>query len=205
MEASSLAALRENLVSLNNTAQPAQRPCCMAAEAAAVGDICARARPHTLANIERPCRQELKASEPQRPDRLWRGTNNPLPLAAGPCPTPLSSTSVYPEPPRAKAGPSSMTQPLLLRPTRWWPTTLTPRLCGHKYLARQDPESSWKSGILLLSCDTRRFFNEKQSFIVSHAAGPGSAELRRSLPAFGSRGRILTPIVALGEQLYTTG
>ena len=80
MDASSFAALRENLDSLNITAQ--QRKALLQLLSSGVADICAQSQATTLANIE-ALLQELKALNPNAQIVLV-GYYNPLPLLPAP-------------------------------------------------------------------------------------------------------------------------
>jgi len=131
MDASSFAALRENLDSLNITAQ--QRKALLQLLSSGVADICAQSQATTLANIE-ALLQELKALNPNAQIVLV-GYYNPLPLLPAPANPFVKHFRTL----------SRSVQKLAQQyDAAFAPATYTvvandahPTVCGHKYLARQ--------------------------------------------------------------------
>lgn len=131
MDASSFAALRENLDSLNITAQ--QRKALLQLLSSGVADICAQSQATTLANIE-ALLQELKALNPNAQIVLV-GYYNPLPLLPA-----LANPFVK----HFRTLSRSVQKLAQQYDAAFAPATYTvvandahPTVCGHKYLARQ--------------------------------------------------------------------
>ena len=135
MDASSFAALRENLDSLNITAQ--QRKALLQLLSSGVADICAQSQATTLANLE-ALLQELKALNPDRSGGLLQSRSP----AAGSC-QPLCQALPHPEPLGAEAGPAVRRGFCLCRlhpgGQRRPPHRLRPQISG-----TSDPEGSGK-------------------------------------------------------------
>ena len=131
MDASSFAALRENLDSLNITAQ--QRKALLQLLSSGVADICAQSQATTLANIE-ALLQELKSLNPNAQIVLV-GYYNPLPLLPA-----LANPFVK----HFRTLSRSVQKLAQQYDAAFAPATYTvvandahPTVCGHKYLARQ--------------------------------------------------------------------
>lgn len=131
MDASSFAALRENLDSLNITAQ--QRKALLQLLSSGVADICAQSQATTLANLE-ALLQELKALNPDAQIVLV-GYYNPVPLLPAPA-NPFAkhfrtlNRSVQKLAQQYDVAFASAAYTLVANDAH-------PTACGHKYLARQ--------------------------------------------------------------------
>lgn len=131
MDASSFAALRENLDSLNITAQ--QRKALLQLLSSGVADICAQSQATTLANIE-ALLQELKALNPDAQIVLV-GYYNPVPLLPAPANPFVKhfrtlNRSVQKLAQQYDVAFASAAYTLVANDAH-------PTACGHKYLARQ--------------------------------------------------------------------
>ena len=131
MDASSFAALRESLDSLNITAQ--QRKALLQLLSSGVADICAQSQASTLANLE-ALLQELKALNPDAQIVLV-GYYNPVPLLPAPA-NPFAkhfrtlNRSVQKLAQQYDVAFASAAYTLVANDAH-------PTACGHKYLARQ--------------------------------------------------------------------
>ena len=131
MDASSFAALRENLDSLNITAQ--QRKALLQLLSSGVADICAQSQATTLANLE-ALLQELKALNPDAQIVLV-GYYNPVPLLPAPANPFVKhfrtlNHSVQKLAQQYDVAFASAAYTLVANDAH-------PTACGHKYLARQ--------------------------------------------------------------------
>ena len=131
MDASSFAALRENLDSLNITAQ--QRKALLKLLDSGVADICAQSQATTLANLE-ALLQELKALNPDAQIVLV-GYYNPVPLLPAPANPFVKhfrtlNRSVQKLAQQYDVAFASAAYTLVANDAH-------PTACGHKYLARQ--------------------------------------------------------------------
>lgn len=131
MDASSFAALRENLDSLNITAQ--QRKALLQLLSSGVADICAQSQATTLANLE-ALLQELKALNPNAQIVLV-GYYNPVPLLPAPANPFVKhfrtlNRSVQKLAQQYDVAFASAAYTLVANDAH-------PTACGHKYLARQ--------------------------------------------------------------------
>ena len=131
MDASSFAALRENLDSLNITAQ--QRKALLQLLSSGVADICAQSQATTLANLE-ALLQELKALNPDAQIVLV-GYYNPVPLLPAPANPFVKhfrtlNRSVQKLAQQYDVAFASAAYTLVANDAH-------PTACGHKYLARQ--------------------------------------------------------------------
>lgn len=131
MDASSFAALRENLDSLNITAQ--QRKALLQLLSSGVADICAQSQASTLANLE-ALLQELKALNPNAQIVLV-GYYNPVPLLPAPANPFVKhfrtlNRSVQKLAQQYDVAFASAAYTLVANDAH-------PTACGHKYLARQ--------------------------------------------------------------------
>ena len=131
MDASSFAALRENLDSLNITAQ--QRKALLQLLSSGIAEICTQSQASTLANLE-ALLQELKALNPNAQIVLV-GYYNPLPLLPA-----LANPFVK----HFRTLSRSVQKLAQQYDAAFAPATYTvvandahPTVCGHKYLARQ--------------------------------------------------------------------
>ena len=130
MDASSFAALRENLDSLNITAQ--QRKALLQLLSSGVADICAQSQASTLANLE-ALLQELKALNPAQ--IVLVGYYNPVPLLPAPANPFVKhfrtlNRSVQKLAQQYDVAFASAAYTLVANDAH-------PTACGHKYLARQ--------------------------------------------------------------------
>ena len=131
MDASSFAALRENLDSLNITAQ--QRKALLQLLSSGIADICAQSQATTLANLE-ALLQELKALNPDAQIVLV-GYYNPVPLLPAPANPFVKhfrtlNRSVQKLAQQYDVAFASAAYTLVANDAH-------PTACGHKYLARQ--------------------------------------------------------------------
>lgn len=131
MDASSFAALRENLDSLNITAQ--QRKALLQLLSSGIAEICTQSQASTLANLE-ALLQELKALNPDAQIVLV-GYYNPVPLLPAPA---------NPFVKHFRTLNRSVQKLAQQYDAAFAPATYTvvandahPTVCGHKYLARQ--------------------------------------------------------------------
>ena len=165
MDASSFAALRENLDSLNITAQ--QRKALLKLLDSGIAEICTQSQASTLANLE-ALLQELKALNPDAQIVLV-GYYNPVPLLPAPANPFVKhfrtlNRSVQKLAQQYDVAFASAAYTLVANDAH-------PTACGHKYLARQILKALEKQ--FFLSLPYKEVHYEKTS--CQPAAGPGTA------------------------------
>lgn len=180
MDASSFAALRENLDSLNITAQ--QRKALLKLLDSGIAEICTQSQASTLANLE-ALLQELKALNPDAQIVLV-GYYNPVPLLPAPA-NPFAkhfrtlNRSVQKLAQQYDVAFASAAYTLVANDAH-------PTACGHKYLARQILKALEK--YFFLSLPYKEVHYEKTS--CQPAASPGTAGTAGTA-CLCSRGRFL--------------